>query len=115
MKTMKIMKTLILLGGALALVTPAQAWIFVRRPIVVTPYVAPYAYPVVVAPTYYAAPAPVIVLPPPTPIGSIFYALPAGARSATINGAQYYVAGSTYYSPHFGPNGVYYEVVANPL
>jgi hypothetical protein len=53
--------------------------------------------------------------PPPTPIGSIFYSLPTGAQSANINGVQYYVAGTTYFSPSFGPNGVYYTVVSNPI
>jgi hypothetical protein len=113
--TMKTMKTLILLGGTLALTTSADAWICVRRPVVVTPYVAPYRYPVVVAPVYYSAPAPVVIQPPPTPIGSVAYVLPAGAQSANINGVQYYVAGTTYYRPQFGPNGVYYQVVPNPI
>ena len=75
---------------------------------------------VVVAPTpvyttpYYYAPPPVVV-PPAAPIGSIYYSLPPGAQSANINGTQYYVLGSTYYRPYFGNNGVYYEVVANPI
>jgi hypothetical protein len=124
MKIMKTLTTLALLGGTLAMTTPAQAWICVRRPVFVAPYVAPvYHYPVVVAPTYYVAPAPVVVsvapapvvLPAPTPVGSICYSLPAGAKSANINGVQYYVAGPTCYRPQFGPNGVYYEVVANPI
>ena len=69
--------------------------------------------PVYAAPYYYA-PAPVVV-PPAAPVGSIYYSLPAGAQSANINGTQYYVLGSTYYRPYFGSNGVYYEVVANPI
>ena len=119
---MKTLTTLILLGATLSLTTPAHAWICVRRPVYVAPYVAPYAYayhPVVVAPTYYAAPTYVapapVMIPPPNPVGSIFYSLPVGAKSANINGVQYYVSGSTYYRPQFGPNGVYYEVVANPI
>ena len=73
----------------------------------------------VVAPTpvypapYYAAPP--VVVPPMAMIGSIYYSLPPGAQSANINGTQYYVLGNTYYRPFFGSNGVYYEVVANPI
>jgi hypothetical protein len=52
---------------------------------------------------------------PGAPVGSIYYSLPAGAQSANINGVQYYVLGSTYYRPYFGNNGVYYEVVQNPI
>jgi len=72
----------------------------------------------VVAPTYatsyYVAPPPVVVAPG-EPIGSIYYSLPYGAQSANINGVQYYVLGGTYYRPYFGNNGVYYEVVPNPI
>jgi hypothetical protein len=111
---MKTLTTLILLGATLAPTIPAQAFIIVRRPVVVVPYPAP----VVV----YAAPAPAVVydasappaMLPPVPIGHVSYALPPGAQSASINGVQYYVAGPTYYRPNFGPNGVYYVVVANP-
>ena len=73
----------------------------------------------VVAPTavypapYYAAPP--VVVPLAAAIGTIYYSLPLGARSANINGTQYYVLGNTYYRPYFGSNGVYYEVVANPI
>jgi hypothetical protein len=116
---MKTLTTLLLLGATLVLTIPAQAFIVVRRSVVVVPYVAPYPPPVVV----YSAPAPAVVYdapppvmaPPPTPVGSIFYALPVGAQQANINGVQYYVAGTTYYRPRFGPNGVYYEVVINPV
>ena len=48
-------------------------------------------------------------------IGTTTTTLPPGAQSANINGTQYYVAGPTYYTPHFGQNGVYYLVVANPI
>ena len=78
-----------------------------------TPAVVVAPTPVVVAPAYYAAPP--VVVPPTAAIGSIYTTLPAGAQSASINGAQYYVLGSTYYKPCFGSNGVYYEVVANPI
>jgi len=117
---MKNLKTLILLTGTMALTTAADAWIVVRRPIVVVPYVAPYPA-VVVAPAYYgyAAPATGVYVygatPPAIPIGTDIYVLPLGAKSANINGIQYYVVGATYYRPQFGPNGVYYQVVANPV
>jgi hypothetical protein len=72
----------------------------------------------VVAPTYaapyYVTPPPVVVAPG-APIGSIYYSLPYGAQSANINGVQYYVLGGTYYRPYFGNNGVYYQVVPNPI
>jgi hypothetical protein len=127
MKTLKTLTTLTLLGGTLTLTTPAQAWIVVRRPVYVAPYMAPYyRYPVVVAPTYYVAPTyvapPAVIVTggsgtvaPPIPIGTVVYILPAGAQSANINGVQYYVAGGTYYRPNFGPNGVYYQVAPNPI
>jgi hypothetical protein len=72
-------------------------------------------------PAVVFAPAPVVVAPAPVvvapaiPIGSIYYSLPYGAQSANINGVQYYVAGGVYYRPYFGSNGVYYQVVANPI
>ena len=40
---------------------------------------------------------------------------PYGAQFANINGVQYYVLGATYYRPCFGNNGVYYQVVPNPI
>jgi hypothetical protein len=70
--------------------------------------------PVYAAPYPYYPPPPVVV-PATAAIGSIYYSLPPGAQSANINGTQYYVLGSTYYRPYFGSNGVYYEVVANPI
>lgn len=76
------------------------------------------AYVVAPAPVYaspYYYPAPPVVVPAVAAVGSIYYSLPAGAQSANINGTQYYVLGSTYYRPYFGNNGVYYEVVANPI
>jgi hypothetical protein len=33
----------------------------------------------------------------------------------SANGIRYYNCGSGYYQPHFGSNGVYYTVVANPF
>jgi hypothetical protein len=81
-----------------------------------------YVPPVVVAPApVVVAPAPVVVMPaavvvqPAIPIGSIYYALPADAKGANINGVEYYVANNVYYRPYFGSNGVYYQVVANPI
>jgi hypothetical protein len=42
-------------------------------------------------------------------------ALPgSGCDSLFANGARYYNCGDAYYQPHFGSNGVYYTVVANP-
>jgi hypothetical protein len=126
MNNMKTLTALTLLGGTLTLTPPAEAWIVVRRPYYVAPYVAPYySYPV--APTYYVPTSPVEpsggvvvaggpgTVAPPVPYGSLVYALPVGTQSATINGAQYYVYGATYYRPCFGPNGVYYQVVPNPV
>jgi hypothetical protein len=75
-----------------------------------TVVVAPPVYPT----TYYVAPPPVVVVPS-APVGSIYYSVPYGAQSANINGIQYYVLGSTYYRPFFGSNGVYYQVVPNPI
>jgi hypothetical protein len=69
--------------------------------------------PVYPAPYYYTAPP--VVVAPSAPIGSVYYSLPAGAQSANINGTQYYVLGGTYYRPYFGSNGVYYQVVPNPI
>jgi hypothetical protein len=73
-------------------------------------------------PTYVVAPAPVVVYAPPpvyvapgAPIGSVYYSLPYGAQSANINGTQYYVLSGSYYKPYFGNNGVYYQVVPNPI
>ena len=68
--------------------------------------------PVYVAPSYVAPP---VVVPAVAAIGSIYNSLPPGAKSANINGTEYYVLGNTYYRPYFGSNGVYYEVVANPI
>ena len=63
---------------------------------------------------YYVAPPPVVVVPV-APVGSIYYSLPYGAKSASVNGTHYYVLGITYYRPFFGSNGVYYQVVPNPI
>lgn len=97
-------------AGMAGLATGAMIGAAASKPAVV---VAPA--PVYVAPApVYAAPAPVYI-PPVAPIGSVYYSLPYGAQSANINGVQYYVVGSTYYRPYFGNNGVYYQVVANPI
>jgi hypothetical protein len=112
---MKTLTILILLSATLAPTIPAHAFIIVRRPVVVVPYPAPVVVYGAPAPAVvYDASAPPVMLPSPTPIGSVSYALPPGAQSANIKGVQYYVAGPTYYRPNFGPNGVYYVVVANP-
>ena len=78
-----------------------------------TPAVIVAPTPVYASPYYYGAPP--VVVPAAAPVGSIYYSLPPGAQSANINGTQYYVVGNTYYRPYFGNNGVYYEVVANPI
>jgi hypothetical protein len=70
-------------------------------------------------PVVYAAPQ-VVVNPAPVyygsgpVIGSSYNMLPGGATSLVVNGQQYYQAGSTWYRPYFGSNGVYYQVVATP-
>jgi hypothetical protein len=49
-------------------------------------------------------------------LGSEVFALPgSGCTSVFTNGTRYYNCGSAYYQPHFGSNGVYYTVVANPF
>jgi hypothetical protein len=61
---------------------------------------------VVQQPVYVTGPA----------IGSEVMALPgSGCDSVSANGIRYYNCGSAYYQPHFGSNGVYYTVVANPF
>ncbi|MCC6473991.1 MAG: hypothetical protein IT514_09625, partial [Burkholderiales bacterium] len=40
--------------------------------------------------------------------------LPADAKMINTNGINYYVSGSTWFQPAFGPNGVYYRVVPVP-
>jgi hypothetical protein len=127
---MKTRTTLILLGATMALATSAHAFIVVRGGFVATPYMAPYPYyaaPVYVAPAnappppgyYDPPPAPTSyygkpIVQPPAPIGGIYYTLPLGAQSTIVGKTQYYVLGDTYYLPHFGSNGVYYEVVPTP-
>ena len=39
----------------------------------------------------------------------------AAAPASAPSGVRYYNCGSAYYQPHFGSNGVYYTVVANPF
>jgi len=47
-------------------------------------------------------------------MGVNYGALPAGAKMINTNGTNYYVSGSTWFQPAFGPNGVYYRVVPVP-
>jgi hypothetical protein len=60
-----------------------------------------------------AAQQPVYVNEPA--IGSEVVGLPGGCNSVNANGVRYYHCGEAYYQPHFGSNGVYYTVVANPF
>lgn len=61
---------------------------------------------VVQQPVYVTGPA----------VGTEVLALPGGGcNSVSANGITYYNCGSAYYRPHFGSNGVYYTVVANPF
>lgn len=48
-------------------------------------------------------------------VGSMVVALPGACTSATVNGVRYYKCDGSFYKPHFGSNGVYYTVVANPF
>jgi hypothetical protein len=48
-------------------------------------------------------------------IGAIYYSVPYGAQPMTIRGQQYYFLGGAYYQPFFGGNGVYYQVVPQPI
>jgi hypothetical protein len=59
----------------------------------------------------------VVVAPVPIPpaIGAIYYSLPYGAQPMAVGGQQYYFLGGAYYRPFFGGNGVYYQVVAQPI
>lgn len=57
-------------------------------------------------------PPPVVVAAPA--VGTSITVLPTGAHSLVVNGKQYYQAGSTWYHPAFGNNGVYYTVVTPP-
>ena len=74
-------------------------------------YVAPAPTVIVTAPA--PAPAPVVVVQPAA-VGEHVTVLPPGAKSLVVNGAQYYQAGSTWYHPAFGNNGVYYTIVPTP-
>jgi hypothetical protein len=98
-------------AGMAGLATGAMIGSAVARANTPTVVVAPT--PVYPAPYYYAAPP--VVVAPAAPVGSIYYSLPPGVQSANINGVQYYVLGGTYYRPFFGSNGVYYQVVPNPI
>ncbi len=98
-------------AGVAGLATGAMIGAAVAKPAPVV--VAPA--PIVVAPAPYVVAPPPVVVAPVAPVGSIYYSLPGGVQSATINGTQYYVYGSTYYRPYFGNNGVYYQVVPSPL
>jgi len=68
-----------------------------------------------------AAASPTVVVQQPVyvtgpAIGSEVFALPSsGCNSVSANGIRYYNCGGGYYQPHFGSNGVYYTVVANPF
>jgi hypothetical protein len=68
-----------------------------------------------------AAASPTVVVQQPVyvtgpAIGSEVFALPgSGCNSVSANGVRYYNCGDAYYRPHFGSNGVYYTVVANPF
>ena len=68
-----------------------------------------------------AAASPTVVMQQPVyvsgpAIGTEVFALPGGGcSSVNANGITYYNCGSAYYQPHFGSNGVYYTVVANPF
>jgi hypothetical protein len=95
-------------GAAIGAATK-PAVVVAPTPIVVNPA------PVVVSPAPVVVNPALMVVAPAVPIGSIYYSLPYGAQSANINGVQYYVANNVYYRPYFGSNGVYYQVVANPI
>lgn len=60
---------------------------------------------VVQQPVYVSGPA----------LGTEVVGLPGGCNSVSANGITYYNCGSSYYQPHFGSNGVYYTVVADPF
>jgi len=72
-------------------------------------------------PPVYVAPAPTVIVNNPAPVviaqpvvGSSITVLPAGAHALNVNGKEYYQAGSTWYHPAFGNNGVYYTIVPTP-
>jgi hypothetical protein len=44
-------------------------------------------------------------------IGSLVASVPAGCPYQTVDGANYYVCGGTWYQPYYGANGLYYRVV----
>jgi len=69
---------------------------------------------VVIAPR----PATVVVEEPAAagpPPGLTVPTLPPGCKAFDVSGVHYYACGQTYYRPYFGNNGVYYQVVRNPL
>jgi hypothetical protein len=47
-------------------------------------------------------------------MGSIAATLPAGCMQNTLSGKIYYLCGSTWFSPAYGANGLYYRVVPTP-
>ncbi|MCC6211676.1 MAG: hypothetical protein IT513_11595, partial [Burkholderiales bacterium] len=47
-------------------------------------------------------------------MGVNYGSLPPDAKMINTNGTNYYVSGSTWFQPAFGPNGVYYRVVPVP-
>lgn len=68
---------------------------------------------VVQQPAVVVQPAPYMVQGD-MPLGTQIAALPVGARSMVVNGANFYQFGNTWYKPYFGSSGVYYEVVPAP-
>ena len=140
---MKKLMTFVLAGAVLTLPTSSNAWVAYRRPCcfhvgwgcggvstgtavaagvggfaagaLIGSAAARASQPAVVVDPYYTGYPPPVVVAPAAAVGSIFYSLPPGAKSANINGTQYYVLGSTYYRPYFGNNGVYYQVAPNPI
>ncbi len=51
---------------------------------------------------------------PAYPLGAHFSALPTGAVYVDRGGVTYYQVGNTWFTPAFGANGVYYNVVPAP-
>jgi len=47
-------------------------------------------------------------------MGETVVALPSGCKNSTVGSSVYYVCGSTWFSPAYGANGVYYRVVPAP-
>lgn len=47
-------------------------------------------------------------------MNDVYPALPAGCAYSSPGGLAYYQCGTTWFSPYYGANGVYYRVVAGP-